>query len=71
VGRNGLERSLGGRHKQLWALKKYIQRLRSKLGDNARQQIWITSTYGVGYHLIGPDSASPALAESPSAGQKH
>ena len=63
VGRNALERSLWGTHKQLWARKKYIQRLRNKLGDNARQPIWIASIHGVGYRFIGPNRASPALAE--------
>lgn len=46
-------------------LKKYIQLLRSKLGDDARNPIWITTMRGVGYRFktserkeIASDSAS-------------
>lgn len=34
--------------------KKYIQRLRSKLGDSALKPQWIASVPGVGYRFIGP-----------------
>lgn len=34
--------------------KKYIQRLRLKLGDDAREPRWIASVHGVGYRFIGP-----------------
>jgi two-component system KDP operon response regulator KdpE len=33
------------------ALKKYIQRLRKKLGDDARNPIWIKTVHGVGYRF--------------------
>ena len=32
-------------------LKKYIQRLRRKLGDDARNPTWITTVHGVGYRF--------------------
>jgi two-component system KDP operon response regulator KdpE len=35
-------------------MKKYIQRLRQKLGDDAREPRWIVSIHGVGYRFIGP-----------------
>ena len=67
VGRNTLERSLWGDKTDSYGLvKKYIQRLRSKLGDNARRPIWIASIHGVGYRFIGPGAASSARAECPS-----
>lgn len=77
VGRNTLERSLWGEDLHNYGMvKKYIQRLRSKLGDNARQPIWIASIHGVGYRFIGNENAgnengnndaSLNLSESPSA----
>lgn len=33
------------------ALKKYIQRLRRKLGDDARNPIWIKTIHGIGYRF--------------------
>lgn len=33
------------------AYKKYVQRLRAKLGDNARNPVWIKTVRGVGYQL--------------------
>lgn len=33
------------------ALKKYIQRLRGKLGDDPRNPTWITTVHGVGYRF--------------------
>lgn len=35
-------------------VKKYVQRLRRKLGDDARYPEWIASVHGVGYRFIGP-----------------
>ncbi len=32
--------------------KKYIQRLRRKLGDDARDPTWISNVHGVGYRLV-------------------
>ena len=40
-------------------LKKYIQRLRRKLGDNARDPIWIKTVHGIGYRFSSPSSARP------------
>ncbi|MCH9010120.1 MAG: winged helix-turn-helix domain-containing protein [Chloroflexi bacterium] len=36
-------------------MKKYIQRLRSKLGDDARHPTWIRTIRGVGYRLVSPN----------------
>ena len=33
------------------ALKKYIQRLRRKLGDDPRNPTWIKNIYGIGYRF--------------------
>ena len=38
--------------------KKYVQRLRNKLGDDANRPYWIASVRGVGYRFVGP-TASP------------
>lgn len=37
------------------SLKKYIQRLRTKLGDDARHPTWIRTIRGVGYRLVSPN----------------
>ena len=37
------------------ALKKYVQRLRAKLGDNALHPRWVKTVRGVGYQLIAPE----------------
>ena len=34
--------------------KKYVQRLRRKLGDDAQNPSWIASVRGVGYRFVGP-----------------
>jgi len=39
-------------------VRKYIQRLRRKLGDNARDPRWIVSVRGVGYRFVGPQPTS-------------
>lgn len=39
-------------------VRKYIQRLRRKLGDNARDPRWIVSVHGVGYRFVGPQPTS-------------
>ena len=36
------------------ALKKYVQRLRRKLGDDARNPLWIKNVHGVGYRFGAP-----------------
>ena len=40
------------------ALKKYIQRLRRKLGDDARNPTWIKTVHGVGYRFSSPSTAA-------------
>jgi len=35
-------------------VKKYVQRLRKKLGDDPRSPEWIASVHGVGYRFVGP-----------------
>ncbi len=40
------------------ALKKYVQRLRRKLGDDARIGFWIKTVHGLGYRLTTPVSAA-------------
>ena len=38
-------------------VKKYIQRLRRKLGDDPHNPQWIANIHGVGYKFLGPGSA--------------
>jgi two-component system KDP operon response regulator KdpE len=40
------------------ALKKYVQRLRRKLGDDARSPLWIKNVHGVGYRFGAPKSSA-------------
>ena len=40
------------------ALKKYIQRLRRKLGDDARNPLWIKNVHGVGYRFAAPTTTA-------------
>ena len=55
VAHQTLERALWGGHMDSSRLvKKYVQRLRRKLGDHAREPLWIASVHGVGYRFIGP-----------------
>ena len=42
-------------------LKKYIQRLRRKLGDDARDPTWIKTVHGVGYRFSSPARSSSDL----------
>jgi two-component system KDP operon response regulator KdpE len=55
-----LERAIWGEQSESGAglVKKYVQRLRRKLGDNARMPRWIASVHGVGYRFIGPAPSS-------------
>ena len=39
-------------------VKKYIQRLRDKLGDDSEDPIWIANIHGVGYRFIGSESTA-------------
>ena len=41
-------------------VKKYVQRLRLKLRDDARQPSWIMNVHGVGYQFIGPSPGALA-----------
>jgi len=59
VSRQTLERTLWRDQNDSYDLvKKYIQRLRQKLGDDAREPFWIASVHGVGYRFIGPTPGS-------------
>lgn len=49
-------------------LKKYIQRLRRKLGDDARNPIWIKTVHGVGYRFSSP---APIPTEQTSTAAIH
>lgn len=61
-----LERALWGGHIGSPRLaKKYIQRLRNKLEDNAREPSWIASVHGVGYRFIGPAPVEVPTPETP------
>ena len=42
------------------AVKKYIQRLRRKLGDDAQNPTWIDTVYGVGYRFLSPAATTAA-----------
>lgn len=52
-------------------VKKCIQRLRKKLGDDAAQPTWIANIHGIGYRFIGPtsDDPQPELAPLMAGGQ--
>ena len=43
-------------------VKKYVQRVRRKLGDTAQQPRWIVSIHGTGYRFVGPISDSRETA---------
>jgi DNA-binding response OmpR family regulator len=59
VTRQMLEQNLWGDQVDSYGLvKKYVQRLRRKLGDNAREPTWIASVHGVGYRFIGPGAGA-------------
>lgn len=60
-------------HRVIWGddvqvgetLKKYIQRLRRKLGDDARNPTWIKTVHGIGYRFSAP--AAPPAELTPAA----
>ena len=55
VSNSTLERTLWEDHADGSKLvKKYIQRVRQKLGDNPRNPYWIATVHGIGYRFIGP-----------------
>ena len=50
-----LERTLWGERVDSAPLvKKYVQRLRRKLGDDPHSPEWIANVHGIGYRFIGP-----------------
>jgi DNA-binding response OmpR family regulator len=52
-------------------VKKCIQRLRKKLGDDPSRPTWIANIHGIGYRFIGPtrEGSQPELAYSIAGGQ--
>jgi DNA-binding response OmpR family regulator len=65
VSHQALEDGLWGDQTDSFGLvKKYIQRLRRKLEDDAREPRWIASVHGVGYRFIGPSPSSREFSES-------
>ena len=50
------------------AIKKYIQRLRRKLGDDARNPRWIKTVHGAGYRFYVPAAESVNLLGVGAAG---
>jgi two-component system KDP operon response regulator KdpE len=65
VAHQTLERALWGDQVDSSRLvKKYVQRLRRKLGDDAREPLWIASIHGVGYRFIGPPSREQVVGEA-------
>ena len=55
ISRDFIQRVIWGRDVQVGdTLKKYIQRLRRKLGDDARNPRWIKTVHGVGYRFHVP-----------------
>ena len=50
------------------SLKKYIQRLRRKLGDDARNPIWIKTVHGIGYRFSAPAASPSDLPAAASVG---
>jgi DNA-binding response OmpR family regulator len=62
VSQRVLESALWGEDSNAHGLaKKYVQRLRKKLGDNAKAPHWIACIHGFGYRFVGP---TPAICDS-------
>ena len=72
VTHQALEEGLWGSQADGYGLvKKYVQRLRRKLEDDAREPRWIASIHGIGYRFIGPspshqEAVGPMLVPDPS-----
>ena len=45
-------------------LKKYVQRIRQKLGESGEYSTWIASVHGVGYRFTGPKAELQRMDES-------
>jgi two-component system, OmpR family, KDP operon response regulator KdpE len=59
-----LERALWGDQEDNGRLvKKYVQRLRRKLGDDSRDPLWVAGVPRVGYRFIGPPPAGAPQPE--------
>lgn len=55
-----IQRSIWGDQLEMGqTVKKHIQRLRRKLGDDARNPLWIKTVHGVGYRFSPPVVATP------------
>jgi len=71
VAHQTLERALWGDQVDSSRLvKKYVQRLRQKLEDDAREPCWVASVHGVGYRFIGPPPNSAETGELSYAHQR-
>ena len=63
-----LERALwGDRVDSASLVKKYVQRLRKKLSDEARNPQWIASVHGTGYRFVGPKEKIDEEARIPQS----
>jgi DNA-binding response OmpR family regulator len=63
VSRRYLEQNIWDNRTDAQSLvKKYVQRLRRKLGDNSEQPHWIANVPGVGYRFVGPAEPSGAAS---------
>ena len=57
-----IQRSLwGDQSKTSDRLKKYIQRLRHKLADDAREPRWIRTVHGIGYCFLAPQTSAAVV----------
>ncbi len=69
ISREFIQRVIWGEDIQVGdTLKKYVQRLRSKLGDDARNPRWIKTVHGVGYRFNVPAPESVNLLGVGAAG---
>ncbi len=69
VSHHAIEFALWGDHgAEVDVVKKYVQRLRSKLGDTPHNPRWIASVRGVGYRFVGPAEGATAGAELVTTG---
>jgi two-component system, OmpR family, KDP operon response regulator KdpE len=59
-----LEQVLWGDHEDSSArVKKYVQRLRQKLGSDGEGYRWIVSVHGVGYRFVGAPEGAPERSD--------